>query len=101
MAVINRTTSSLATATFDGVSVSSAAAPAPVITAISATTGSIGSQVVISGSGFGAPQGGRAVLLNGATVTVNTWSGTSLRLAIPAEADYRALLLSACPTPQY
>src|SRR6266481_4570199 len=53
LAVSNRTTSALATATFDSVSVSSAAAPAPVITAVSATTGSIGSQVVISGSGFG------------------------------------------------
>src|SRR5260370_36143591 len=53
LAVSNRTTSAVATATFDGVPVSSAAAPAPVITAVSATTGSIGSRVGISGSGFG------------------------------------------------
>src|SRR5260370_22823055 len=83
LAVSSRTTSSLATATFDSVSVSSAAAPAPVITAVSATTGSIGSQVVISGSGFGAPQGGSAVLLNGAAVTVHSWSGPAPRLTIP------------------
>jgi regulation of enolase protein 1 (concanavalin A-like superfamily) len=98
LAVSNRTTSSLATATFDGVSVSSAAAPAPVITAISATTGSIGSQVVISGSGFGATQGGSAVLLNGAVVTINTWSGTSITMTIPAGATSGPLLVSIAPS---
>src|SRR5437899_7705322 len=98
LAVSNRTTSSLATATFDGVSVSSAAAPAPVITAVSATTGSIGSQVVISGSGFGASQGGSAVLLNGAAVTINTWSGTSITITIPPGATSGLLLVSIGPS---
>src|SRR5439155_17267769 len=98
LAVSNRTTSSLATATFDGVSVSSAAAPAPVITAVSATTGSIGSQVVISGSGFGALQGGSAVLLNGAAVTINTWSGTSISITIPVGATSGPLLVSVAPS---
>jgi regulation of enolase protein 1 (concanavalin A-like superfamily) len=98
LAVSNRTTSSLATATFDGVSVSSAAAPAPVITAVSATTGSIGSQVVISGSGFGASQGGSAVLLNGAAVTINTWSGTSITITIPLGATSGLLLVSIAPS---
>src|SRR5260370_41097549 len=84
LAVSSRTTSALATATFDSVSLSSAAAPAPVITAVSATTGSIGSQVVISGSGFGATQGGSALLLNGAAGTINTWSGTSMMSTITA-----------------
>ena len=42
----------LVTATFDGVSLSSTASPAPTITAVSATTGSIGSQVAITGTGF-------------------------------------------------
>jgi hypothetical protein len=98
LAVSSRTTSSLATGTFDSVSVSSAAAPAPVITAVSATTGSIGSQVVISGSGFGAPQGGSAVLLNGAAVTVNTWSGTSINISIPTGATSGSLLASIAPS---
>src|SRR5437899_5534101 len=95
LAVSNRTTSSLATATFDGVSVSTAAAPAPVITAVSATTGSIGSQVVISGAGFGASQGGSAVLLNGAGVTINTWSDTSITITIPVGATSGPLLVSS------
>jgi hypothetical protein len=98
LAVSSRTTSSLATGTFDSVSVSSAAAPAPVITAVSATTGSIGSQVVISGSGFGAAQGGSAVLLNGAAVTVNTWSGTSINISIPTGATSGPLLVSVAPS---
>jgi len=98
LAVSSRTTSSLASATFDSVSVSSTAAPAPVITAVSATTGSIGSQVVISGTGFGALQGGSAVLLNGAAVTINTWSGTSISITIPAGATTGPLLVSIAPS---
>jgi regulation of enolase protein 1 (concanavalin A-like superfamily) len=98
LAVSNRTTSSLATATFDSVSVSSATAAAPVITAVSATTGSIGSQVTISGSGFGALQGGSAVLLNGAAATINTWSGTSITITIPPGATSGPLLVSVAPS---
>jgi len=98
LAVSSRTTSALATATFDSVSVSSAAAPAPVITAVSATTGSIGSQVVISGTGFGALQGGSAVLLNGTAVTINTWSGTSISITIPVGASSGLMLVSIAPS---
>jgi len=98
LAVSSRTTSSLATATFDSVSLSSVAAPAPVITAVSATTGSIGSQVVITGTGFGASQGGSAVLLNGGAVTVNTWSSTSISVTIPVGATSGPLLVSIAPS---
>src|SRR5260370_2444431 len=98
LAVSSRATSSVGWVTVDSVSVSSAAALAPVITAVSAITGSIGSQVVISGSGFGAPQGGSAVLLNGAAVTVNTWSGTSLSITIPTGATSGPLLVSVAPS---
>jgi regulation of enolase protein 1 (concanavalin A-like superfamily) len=98
LAVSNRTASSLATATFDGESVSSAAAPAPVITGVSATTGSIGSQVVIGGSGFGASQGSSAVLLNGAAATINTWSNTSISITIPVGATSGPLLVSVAPS---
>ncbi len=97
LAVSNRTTSSLATATFDGVSVSTAAAPAPVITGVSATTGSIGSQVVISGTGFGATQGGSVVLLNGGALTINNWSGTSISITIPVGATSGPLLVTVAP----
>ncbi len=76
----------LSTATFDSVSVSSTTTPAPVITGLSTTTGPIGSQVVISGSGFGASQGGSTVTLNGAPVTINSWNATSINITIPTGA---------------
>jgi regulation of enolase protein 1 (concanavalin A-like superfamily)/uncharacterized membrane protein len=98
LAVSNRNTASLATATFDSVSVNSASAPAPLITAVSATTGSVGSQVVVSGSGFGATQGGSAVLLNGAAVTINSWSDTSLTITIPAGATTGPMMVSVAPS---
>ena len=98
LAVSNRNTASLATATFDSVSVNSASAPAPLITAVSATTGSIGSQVVISGSGFGATQGGSAVLLNGAATTINSWSDASLTITIPAGATTGPMFVSVAPS---
>jgi len=97
LAVSNRTTTSLATATFDSVSVNSAAAPAPVITGVSATTGSVGSQVVITGTGFGATQGGSTVLLNGAAATINSWSATSITITIPQGASSGPLLVSVAP----
>ena len=86
--------SSLATATIDNVSINSAASPAPVITGLSATTGTIGSQVVISGSGFGASQAGSLALLNGAGLTVNSWSATSITVTIPAGTTSGLLVVS-------
>src|SRR2546430_6697245 len=46
------------------VSVSSAASPAPMITWLSATTGSVGSLVGIEGSGFGNSQDRKSTRLN-------------------------------------
>jgi len=97
LAVNSGSASSLATATFDNVSVSSASAPAPVISSVSATTGSIGSQVAISGTGFGGSQGNSVVLLNGTAVTINTWSGTSISITIPGGATSGPLVVSVAP----
>jgi hypothetical protein len=94
---VNSGSAALATAVFDNVSVSSASAPAPVISSISATTASIGSQVVLSGTGFGAPQGNSVVLLNGAAVTINTWSATSISITIPVGATSGPLVVSVAP----
>jgi len=96
LAVSNRPTA-VATAAFDSVSVSSAAAPAPVISSVSATTGSIGSQVLISGTGFGASQGASEVLLNDVAVTINSWSATSVSITIPTGATSGPLLVSVAP----
>src|SRR5215472_12139881 len=60
LALSSGSTSALYTGTFDNLAVSSG----PVITSVSATTGSVGNQVVISGTGFGASQGSGVVLFN-------------------------------------
>jgi hypothetical protein len=98
LGVSSGSTSTLATATFDSVAVNSTAASAPVITGVSATTGTIGSQVVISGTGFGASQGGSMVTLNGAPVTINAWSDTSLTITIPSGATSGPLVVSVAPS---
>jgi RHS repeat-associated protein len=87
----------LSTATFDSVSVNSNANPAPVITSVSATTGSIGSQVVITGQNFGTTQGNSTVLLHGAATTVNSWSASSITITIPSGASSGYLLVSVAP----
>jgi YD repeat-containing protein len=92
------TISNLNAATFDNVSVSSAATSAPVISTISATTGSVGSQLLISGSGFGATQGNSTVLLNGTPMTVNSWSSTSIIITIASGASSGLLIVSTAPT---
>jgi RHS repeat-associated protein len=86
------------TATFDNVSVSTSSSPAPVISGVSATTGSIGGQVVISGSGFGATQNGSLVTLNATPVTINSWNATSIIITIPAGATSGLLVVSVGPS---
>ena len=97
LAVSSDTTSSLSTATFDNVSITTPTVPAPVITGVSATTGSIGSQVVIIGEGFGLTQSTSAVMLNGAPVTINSWNSTSITVTIPPGATSGPLLVSVAP----
>jgi hypothetical protein len=98
LAVTSGSTTALTTATFDNVSVNSAAAPAPVITNVSATTGPIGSQVAITGTGFGAPQGGSLVTLNNLPTTINTWNATSISITIPSGATSGPLVVSVAPS---
>jgi RHS repeat-associated protein len=88
----------LGIATFDNVSVSQNSSPAPIITSMSATTGSVGSQVVIGGSGFGATQGSSVVLLNGSVVMINSWSATSITITIPSGATSGYLVVSVAPS---
>jgi IPT/TIG domain len=98
LAVNSGSTTALATATFDNVSVNSAAAPAPAIASVSATSGSIGSQVTISGSGFGASQGSSVVTLNASPVTINTWGATAIYITIPTGATSGPLVVSVAPS---
>jgi len=98
LGVYTGNTSTLATATFDNVSVNSTAVPAPVISSVSATTGSVGSQVVISGTGFGAAQGNSLVMLNGTATTISSWSNSSITVTIPAGATSGPLAVLVAPS---
>ncbi len=97
LAVNSGSSSALATATFDNVSLSTPSAPAPAITSVSATSGSVGSPVVISGTGFGASQGASMMLLNGAPVS-SSWSSTSINITIPSGATSGPLVVSVAPS---
>ena len=58
----------------------------PYITGLSPTSGTVGSNVVISGTTFGASQGSSTVTFNGITATCSTWAASSLSCAVPASA---------------
>ncbi len=91
-------TTTQATATFDNVSINSEATPAPVITGVSATTGPVGSQVLVSGYNFGTLQGNSVVTLNAAPVTINSWSDTAILITIPSGATSGLLVVSLAPS---
>ncbi|HTU04499.1 MAG TPA: IPT/TIG domain-containing protein, partial [Trebonia sp.] len=76
------------------VGTSTTAMTGPVVTSLSATSASAGQQVTISGTGFGASQGNGYVAFsdngtnwggpgNAATVTVDSWSDTSITFTVP------------------
>ncbi|MGH9725691.1 MAG: IPT/TIG domain-containing protein, partial [Candidatus Acidiferrales bacterium] len=98
LAVSGNSTSSLETATFDSVSINSTSSPAPAITSVSPQAGVIGSQALISGSGFGAFQGNSSVRINGAPAIINSWSATSISITIPSGAISGPMIVSVAPS---
>ncbi|HKV62229.1 MAG TPA: protease pro-enzyme activation domain-containing protein [Candidatus Acidoferrum sp.] len=98
LAVSSNTNSALAIATFDHVSISNAANPAPSITSVSPAGGPVGTQVVITGTAFGATQGGSTVTLNGMPLTVNSWSATSITATIPSGATTGPIIVTVSPS---
>jgi RHS repeat-associated protein len=98
LVVSSGSTTTQATATFDNVSINSEAMPAPVITGVSATTGPVGSQILVSGYNFGTSQGNSLVMLNAAPVTVNSWSDTAISVTIPSGATSGLLVVSVAPS---
>lgn len=71
-------------ATLDG---SPAAATGPAITQISPTSGGLGTNVTITGSGFGATQGTSTVTFNGVIATPTSWSDTQIQVPAPASSN--------------
>ena len=51
---------------------------APIITGITPTSGTAGTQITISGSGFGTAQGGGRILLGSLSGMVSSWSDTQI-----------------------
>jgi hypothetical protein len=61
--------------------------PSPTITALSPSSGPLGSLVTISGTNFGSTQGTSTVTFNGVSAgTASSWSATSIDLLVPAIA---------------
>ena len=60
--------------------------PAPHIASVSPSSGVIGNQVTINGSGFQASQGTSALTFNNLNATVTSWSDTQIVATIPANA---------------
>jgi RHS repeat-associated protein len=90
--------STIATATFDNVSLSSSTLPSPIITGVSATTVSVGNQLTIIGTGFGATQNSSQVFVNDLPAIANSWSDSSINVTIPSAATSGPLVVSVAPT---
>lgn len=59
----------------------------PAITSLSPTAAAVGTQVTITGTGFGATRGSSTVTFNGTlTGTPTSWSATTIRVNVPAGA---------------
>ena len=59
---------------------------APTISALSPTSGTAGTQVVISGTGFGSSQTGSLVTFSGIQASVVSWGATSITTKVPSGA---------------
>ncbi len=60
--------------------------PPPTITNFNPAGGAVGTAVTITGTNFGASQGGSTVKFNGTTASVTSWSDTSIVAPVPAGA---------------
>jgi hypothetical protein len=56
---------------------------APAITGVNARCGDVGDSVVLTGTGFGASQGGSTVTVDGIAATATSWSSTSVTITVP------------------
>ena len=71
----------------------------PQITSLNPSSGPVGTQVVISGSSFGASQGTSTVTFNGVPASNSTWSDTSITAAVPAGATTGNVVVTVAGIP--
>jgi O-glycosyl hydrolase len=69
--------------------------PAPKLTSLAPTDGLPGEAVVLTGSGFGATQGGATVQFGGTMTSILAWSDTSVTAMVPTSASAGATTVSA------
>jgi len=67
--------------------------PPPSISSLSSTSGTIGSNVVITGTHFGSDQG--VVTFNGVGAAVSSWSDTSITATVPLGANTGNVIVTA------
>jgi len=58
----------------------------PAITAVSPTSGTVGTVVTIAGNYFGPSQGSSGVSFNSISATVTSWSNTAIKCTVPSGA---------------
>src|SRR6266481_3151950 len=66
----------------------------PVISALTPASGTVGTQVTITGSGFGATHGISTVSFNGVTASVTNWSDTSISVSVPSGATTGSVVVT-------
>ena len=60
--------------------------PAPSITSLSPTSGTVGTSVTITGANFGSSQGTSTVTFNGTAASPTSWSATTIVVPVPSGA---------------
>lgn len=58
-----------------------------LITSLSPAAGSVGTAVIVAGTGFGATQGTSTVTFNGVAATASSWSSTGIVVTVPIGAS--------------
>ena len=66
----------------------------PALTAISPTSGSVGTSVTLAGSNFGSSQGTSTVSFNGTTATPTSWGASSVVVPVPAGATTGSVVVT-------
>ena len=66
----------------------------PSITALSPTSGSVGTSITITGTGFGANQGTSTVTFNNTTTVSTSWSSGSITAPVPTSATTGSVIVT-------
>ncbi len=94
-ATTGNVTVTVASVASNGVTFTVTTVPAPSITAMSATSGVVGTAITIMGTNFGATQGTSTVKFNGAAASPTAWSATSITAPVPVGATTGNVVVTA------